>query len=97
MMDEYSRLLGVQEQVEKESANVKVFGLGLNETMRVCLMNGLGKRAEKLKSDFRVPDKRYFFPLLRLPPLTFSLDSGISNCKLSSTFATLRASTPSQS
>lgn len=59
MMDEYGRLLAVQQQLEKEAdGKVVFFGLGLAETMRACLMNGMVKRADKLKGEFRVPDKR---------------------------------------
>jgi len=59
MMDESSRLLTLQEQLEKEAdGKVMFFGLSVNETIRTCLMNGMSKRADKVKSDFKVPDKR---------------------------------------
>ena len=59
MMDESSRLLVLQEQLEKE-ANGKVtfFGLSVNETIRSCLLNGMSKRADRVKAEFKVPDKR---------------------------------------
>lgn len=53
------RLLTFQQQLEKEAdGKVSFFGLSVNETMRVCLLNGLSKRADKVKADFKVPDKR---------------------------------------
>jgi vacuolar protein sorting-associated protein 16 len=60
MMDESARLLTFQQQLEKEAdGKVSFFGLSINETIRTCLINGLSKRADKFKSDFKVPDKRY--------------------------------------
>jgi vacuolar protein sorting-associated protein 16 len=60
MMDESSRLLVLQEQLEKESeGKVTFFGLSVNETIRTCLLNGMSKRADKVKVDFKVPDKRF--------------------------------------
>lgn len=59
-MDEYSRLLAFQQTLEKESADkIEFFGLSVDETIKKCLLNGMSKRADKLKSDFKVPDKRY--------------------------------------
>jgi hypothetical protein len=59
MMDENARLLVVQQQLEKDSnGNVEFFGLSVNETIRTCLLNGVSKRADKIKADFRVSDKR---------------------------------------
>lgn len=58
-MDESSRLLTMQEQLEKEAdGKVTFFGLSVNETIRTCLLNGMSKRADKVKTDFKVPDKR---------------------------------------
>ena len=60
MMDESSRLLTTQQQLEKDSdGKIAFFGLSVNETIRTCVMNGMAKRADKIKSDFKVPDKRY--------------------------------------
>lgn len=59
MMDESVRLLTLQQQLEKESdGKVAFFGLSINETIRNCLLNGMGKRADKIKTDFKVADKR---------------------------------------
>jgi hypothetical protein len=60
MMDEYSRLLAFQQTLEKETTDkIEFIGLGVDETIKKCLLNGMSKRADKLKSDFKVPDKRY--------------------------------------
>jgi vacuolar protein sorting-associated protein 16 len=62
MMEEYVRLLQLQQQLEKEvegaQQNNKFFGLSINETIRLCILNGMLKRADKIRSDFKVPDKR---------------------------------------
>ncbi len=60
MMDESARLLAFQQQLEKEAdGKISFFGLSVNETIRTCVINGMAKRAEKVKSDFKVPDKRF--------------------------------------
>ncbi|KAF8637938.1 hypothetical protein AX17_002559 [Amanita inopinata Kibby_2008] len=62
MMDESVRLLTLQEQLEKEAdGKVAFFGLSVNETIRVCVMNSMSKRADKIKTDFKVPDKRFWY------------------------------------
>jgi hypothetical protein len=59
MMDESARLLAMQQQLEKDSdGKVKFFGQSVSETVRICLMNGMSKRADKVKAEFKVPDKR---------------------------------------
>jgi hypothetical protein len=46
--------------LEKESTDkIEFFGLSVDETIKKCLLNGMSKRADKLKSEFKVPDKRY--------------------------------------
>ena len=58
-MDESARLLVAQQQLEKDSdGNVAFFGLSVNETIRSCLLNGVSKKADKLKAEFKVSDKR---------------------------------------
>ncbi|KAG7441120.1 vacuolar protein sorting-associated protein 16 [Guyanagaster necrorhizus] len=62
MMDEYARLLTFQQQLEKEGdGKISFFGLSINETIRTCLLNGMSKRADKTKADFKVPDKRFWY------------------------------------
>ena len=59
MMDESARLMTLQQQLEKESdGKIAFFGQSVNETIRTCLVNGMAKRADKIKSDFKVSDKR---------------------------------------
>lgn len=59
MTDENARLLTLQQQLEKDvDGKVSFFGSSVNETIRSCLMNGMSKKADKVKSDFKVPDKR---------------------------------------
>jgi hypothetical protein len=59
MMDESARLLAFQQQLEKEeNGKIPFFGLSVNETIRTCLLNGMSKKAERVRSDFKVPDKR---------------------------------------
>lgn len=63
MMDESSRLLTLQQQLEGEAdGKVPFFGQSVNETIRSCIVNGMLKRADKIKSDFKVPDRRYATP-----------------------------------
>ena len=65
MMNESARLLAMQQQLEKDSdGKVKFFGMSVSETIRTCLMNGMSKKADKVKSEFKVPDKRWVVLLL---------------------------------
>lgn len=60
MMDESARLLAMQQQIEKDAdGKITVFGLSINETIRECLLNRMSRQADKVKSEFKVPDKRY--------------------------------------
>ncbi|KAG6377543.1 Vps16, C-terminal region-domain-containing protein [Boletus reticuloceps] len=69
MMDESARLLAMQQQLEKESdGKVKFFGKSVSETIRTCLMNAMSKKADKVKSEFKVPDKRFWY--IKLHTLT---------------------------
>ncbi|KAF8190560.1 vacuolar assembling/sorting protein VPS16 [Pholiota molesta] len=73
MIDESARLLAFQQQLEGEAGGkVKFFGLSVNETIKMCILNGLSKRADKIKSDFKVPDKRFWY--IKLYALTESRD-----------------------
>ncbi|KAI0278094.1 vacuolar assembling/sorting protein VPS16 [Russula aff. rugulosa BPL654] len=73
MMDEYSRLLAFQQTLEKETTDkIEFFGLSVDETIKKCLLNGMSKRADKLKSDFKVPDKRFWY--LKLHAFTATRD-----------------------
>jgi vacuolar protein sorting-associated protein 16 len=62
MMDESARLLTAQQQLEKEAdGKVAFFGLSVDETIRACITNGMSKRADKIRADFKVPDKRLVY------------------------------------
>lgn len=62
MMDESARLLAFQQQLEKETdGKITFFGLSVDDTITTCLLNGMSKRADKAKYDFKVPDKRCVF------------------------------------
>jgi hypothetical protein len=59
MVDDSAKLLTLQQQLEKETdGKITFFGLSVNETIRTCLLNGMSKKADKTKTDFKVPDKR---------------------------------------
>jgi hypothetical protein len=59
MMEESARLLTTQQQLDSETdGKIAFFGSSVNETIRLCLVNNMAKRADKIKSDFKVPDKR---------------------------------------
>jgi hypothetical protein len=73
MMDESVRLLTFQQQLEKEcNGKISFFGQSINATIKACLLNGLSKRADKIKTDFKVPDKRFWH--LKLHALTAMKD-----------------------
>ena len=86
MMDESVRLMTLQQTLEKEAdGKVAFFGQSVNETIRTCLINGMAKRADKIKSDFKVPDKRYecriFSSLANYSSTRCRLGSGTSSSK----------------
>ena len=61
MTEEQVRLLGFQAALEKEEGGRPgMVGLSLNETIRQCFIKGNVKKAEKLRGDWKVPDKRYW-------------------------------------
>ncbi|KAF8483136.1 Vps16, C-terminal region-domain-containing protein [Gautieria morchelliformis] len=62
MMEESVRLLTFQQQLEKDAPTHGPFvGLSVNDTIKSCIVNGLPKKADKLKSDWKVPDKRFWY------------------------------------
>ncbi|BGO93965.1 Vacuolar protein sorting-associated protein 16 [Rhodotorula toruloides] len=67
MVDDHIRLLVFQQQLEQDSAaSGKTFvGLSVNETIRQCILAGMDKKAEKVRSEFKVPDKRFWYLKLR--------------------------------
>lgn len=86
MMDESARLLAAQQQIEKDSdGKITVFGLSINETIRECLLNGMSRWADRVKSDFKVADKRYSNMASQLHAemaidILHLTDSGIQSC-----------------
>ena len=66
MMDESYRLLALQQTMEKETEDrgLALVGLSVNETIRALLKASLPKKAEKIRGDFKVPDKRSVAQLL---------------------------------
>ena len=58
-MDDNIKLLTFQQQLEKEAdGKIAFWGQSVNETITTCLKNGMSKKADKVKNDFKVPDKR---------------------------------------
>ncbi|PWY97065.1 hypothetical protein BCV70DRAFT_234108 [Testicularia cyperi] len=61
LVDEQIRLLGFQHALEKEDGHrARFVGLSLNETIRELLYRNMPKKVDKLRSDFKVPDKRFW-------------------------------------
>ncbi|KDN52476.1 hypothetical protein K437DRAFT_214166, partial [Tilletiaria anomala UBC 951] len=67
LTDEQIRLLGFQAALEKENPGSDgiFIGLNLNETIRICLKRNLHKKADKIRSDWKVPEKRFWNIKLR--------------------------------
>lgn len=64
--DDAARLLALQVQYEKELEYKFAFlGLSVSETMSHLLVEGLNKRAEHVRSTFKVPDKRFWWIKLK--------------------------------
>ncbi|GAB1196814.1 hypothetical protein APSETT444_006091 [Aspergillus pseudonomiae] len=75
LLSEASQLLKVQEALDKDIADRSEFvGLSLNETIYRLIRSGYGKRAQKLQSEFKMPDKTYWW--LRLRALVAKRDWG---------------------
>jgi hypothetical protein len=67
MAEDAKRLLSLQMAYERELAHKFTFaGLSVNDFIYTLLCEGLGKRAEKVRADWRVPDKRFVFSSLYL-------------------------------
>lgn len=64
MIEDQIKLLAFQQTLEVESPGKSFIGLSINETIRSCLIAGLSKKADKVRSDFKVPDKRSVPPLV---------------------------------
>lgn len=62
--DEAVKLLHMQTQLEKDT-NQPFVGLSVSETIYKCTMLGQQNKSSKVKSEFKVPDKRYWWIKLR--------------------------------
>ena len=57
--------MAYQQTLEKESDGRRhMVGLSVNETIRQCLILGWGKKADKIKNEWKVPEKRFAFALV---------------------------------
>nr|CAG8648885.1 189_t:CDS:10 [Entrophospora candida] len=63
-IDEYIRLLQTQIQLEKD-INQPFVDLSLSETVHKCIITNNHNKASKLKSDFKIPDKRFWWIKLK--------------------------------
>eukprot|EP00003_Mantamonas_plastica_P023305 TRINITY_DN416_c0_g1_i1.p1 TRINITY_DN416_c0_g1~~TRINITY_DN416_c0_g1_i1.p1 ORF type:complete len:831 (-),score=270.28 TRINITY_DN416_c0_g1_i1:30-2522(-) len=59
-MEDNHKLLLIQEELQ-QSTGSRFMGKSLNDTIYECVCMGDGKRALKLKSDFKVPDQRFWW------------------------------------
>ncbi|KAI5301405.1 hypothetical protein KEM56_001755, partial [Ascosphaera pollenicola] len=65
-LSEAAQLLKVQQGLEKDIAeDVNFVGLSLNETIYRLVKGGFTKRANKLQSEFKVPEKTFWWTRLR--------------------------------
>ncbi|KAJ5653810.1 Vps16N-terminal [Penicillium lividum] len=75
LVSEASQLLKAQESLDKDLADHSEFtGLSLNETVYRLFRAGYGKRAHKMQSEFKMPEKTYWW--LRLRALVAKRDWG---------------------
>ncbi|OQE31828.1 hypothetical protein PENSTE_c001G10201 [Penicillium steckii] len=75
LVSEASQLLKAQEALDKDLADHSEFlGLSLNETIYRLFRAGYGKRAHKMQSEFKMPEKTYWW--LRLRALVAKRDWG---------------------
>ncbi|KAJ2550540.1 Vacuolar protein [Coemansia sp. RSA 1933] len=64
-LDIHIRLLHAQRQLEADMPETRFAGLPLNTTIARCLESGNYSRAAKLRADFKVPDRRFYWIKLR--------------------------------
>lgn len=75
LLNESSHLLKVQEGLDKDIADrAEYVGLSLNETIYGLVRAGYSKRAQKIQSEFKMPEKTYWW--LRLRALVAKRDWG---------------------
>lgn len=62
MVEERVRLLTVQQALGKEVEGRKdLVGLSVNETIRQLVVLGLRKQADRVRTEFKVPEKRFWY------------------------------------
>ncbi|CAG8453383.1 779_t:CDS:10 [Ambispora leptoticha] len=64
-IEENIKLLQKQSQLEKEISGQQFVGLSLSETVHKCIMAKESSKADKLKSDFKISDKRFWWIKLK--------------------------------
>ncbi|KAG9293340.1 hypothetical protein G9A89_007586 [Geosiphon pyriformis] len=64
-IEENIKLLQKQSQLEKEIVGQQFVGLSVSETVHKCIMSKEPGKADKLKSDFKIPDKRFWWIKLK--------------------------------
>jgi hypothetical protein len=75
LVSEASQLLKTQDALDKDLADHSEFlGLSLNETVYRLVRGGYGKRAQKIQSEFKMPEKTFWW--LRLRALVAKRDWG---------------------
>jgi hypothetical protein len=62
---ESQMLLRMQEAFDKDIDSGEFTGLSVNETMYRLIRSGYAKRAQKVQSEFKVPEKTYWWVRLR--------------------------------
>jgi hypothetical protein len=59
MMEESGRLLLLQQLLDKDTdGKATAIGLSVADIIMLCVQQGLNKRAEKIRSDWKVADKQ---------------------------------------
>ncbi|KAG8842157.1 hypothetical protein FRB91_004386 [Serendipita sp. 411] len=66
MVEESARLLALQQTLEKDVDGKAAFvGLSVSDTIMLCIQCGLGKRAERMRGEWKVSDRQYWWLKLR--------------------------------
>ncbi|KAI8320114.1 vacuolar protein sorting-associated protein [Martensiomyces pterosporus] len=60
-MDTQVRLAQSQHQIEQEMAGEVFVGLTLNETLAKCIVKGNYTRANKLRNEYKIPERRFYW------------------------------------
>ncbi|KAJ3440208.1 vacuolar protein sorting vps16 [Anaeramoeba flamelloides] len=60
MIDDQFKLMGIQKELEKKT-RVNFFGKSVNETISIMIQNNDMKTAKKMKKQFKINDRRYWW------------------------------------